>query len=295
MTTSDTTRFPLALATLAAAALGLALTGCHWAGQAERAARPIVEKNAEARGGLAAWRAIRSLSMSGQLEAGRPRDQAKLARSLQRPTRERKAEARRVLAQGRLAEEAPPVLLPFTLELERPMHSRLEIRFQGQTAVQVFDGGKGWKLRPFLGRKEVEPFSPEELRAAAEQADLDGPLLDADAKGSRVELEGTEPIEGRDAYRLKVTLRSGLVRRVWVDTQTYLDVRVDGTRKLDGVPRPVWTSLRDYRTVGGVKVPYLLETAVEGVPGSEKIQVEKVALNPKLDAARFAAPDPTHG
>lgn len=294
MTRSDTRRFPLALATLMAAALGLALSGCHWAGQAERAARPIVEKNAEARGGLAAWRAIRSLSMSGQLEAGRPRDQAKLARSLQRPTRERKAEARRVLAHGRPAEEAPPVLLPFTLELERPMRSRLEIRFQGQTAVQVYDGDKGWKLRPFLGRNEVEPFSPDELHVAAEQADLDGPLIDADAKGSRVELEGTEPVEGRDAYRLKVTLRSGLVRRVWVDTQTYLDVRVDGTRKLDGVAHPVWTSLRDYRTVGGVKVPYLLETAVEGVPGSEKIQVEKVALNPKIDAARFTAPAPSH-
>jgi hypothetical protein len=100
-------------------------------------------------------------------------------------------------------------------------------------------------------------------------------------------------VEGRDAFRLKVTSAAGQVRRVWVDSQTYLDVKVDGTRKLDGKPRAVWTMLRDYRTVDGVKVPFLMETFVDGVAGSEKIRVEKVTVNPKLEATHFARPEPS--
>jgi hypothetical protein len=272
----------------AAVALALALAGCHRATPAEREAERIVAKNAAARGGRDAWRAVRSMSMSGRLEAGRPRDPVKLAMSFLRPRTQVKADARRAMAQARPVEPVKPVELPFTMELKRPRRSRVEVLFKGQTAVQVFDGKKGWKLRPFLGRHEVEPYSAEELRVAAQQSELDGPLMESAANGDRVELAGTDKVDGRDAYRLEITSASGQVRRVWVDTETYLDVKVDGTRKLDGKLRPVFTSFRDYRAVGGLMIPHVLETAVEGVPGTEKITVERVSLNAKLDDARFA-------
>jgi hypothetical protein len=270
-------------------AAAVAFAGCT--SSAERSAEPIAEKNAAARGGLKAWRAIQSMSMTGSLEAGRPRDPVKLAMSYMRPRNEAKAEARKALAHPREADANKNVRLPFVMELERPRRTRLEIRFQGQTAVQVYDGSHGWKLRPFLGRREVEPFTAEELRVASQQTDLDGPLIDYARKGNKVELEGTEPVEGHDAYRLKVTSHDGQVRHVWVDKQTYLDVKVDGTRRLDGKPRPVWTTFRDYRPVNGLMIPHVLETTVEGVPGSEKILVDRVALNPQLDDAHFTKPD----
>jgi hypothetical protein len=166
-----------------------------------------------------------------------------------------------------------------------------QVTFQGQAAVQAWDGERGWKLRPFLGRREIEPFTDEERRVAAQQADLDGPLLDAAAKGDRVELEGTDPVEGRPAYKLKVTSRDGSVRRVWVDAETWLDVKVDGSRRMDGKPHAVWTFLRDYRPEGGLMMPHLLETVVDGVRRSERIVVETVTLNPPVDEARFARPD----
>ena len=270
-------------------AVAVASAGCH--GSAERSAEPIAEKNAAARGGLKAWRAVQSMTMTGSLEAGKPRDPVKLAMSYLRPRKDAKAEARKALVHPREADADKPVQLPFVMELKRPRKTRLEIRFKGQTAVQVYDGRQGWKLRPFLGRREVEPFTAEELRVASAQTDLDGPLIDYARKGNKVELEGTEPVEGHDAFRLKVTSEDGQVRHVWVDTQTYLDVKVDGSRRLDGKPRPVWTTFRDYRPVNGLMIPHVLETTVEGVPGSEKILVERVALNPQLDDAQFSKPD----
>ncbi len=274
----------------ALAALALASSGC-WRSSAERAADDVVAKNVAARGGLKAWRRIRAMSMTGTLEAGKRRDPVALARAYSRPESEVRAEARKALAQGREAKPAKQVQLPFVLEMKRPRMTRLEIAFQGKTAVQVYDGKRGWKVRPFLGRHEVEPFTAEELREAGQQSELDGPLVDWADKGSTVKLLGKEPVEGRDAYALEVRSRDGQVRHVWVDAQSFLDVKVDGTRRMDGKLRPIWTYLRDYRSVDGVMIPHVLETAAEGVAGTERITVERVVLNPDLPDGRFARPE----
>jgi hypothetical protein len=92
-----------------------------------------------------------------------------------------------------------------------------------------------------------------------------------------------------EAYKLKLTLKNGQTQHVWVDTRTFLDVKIDGTpRRLDGKYHPVATYLRDYKAVSGLMVPYLLETAVEGVRQVERIQIESVVVNPKLDDSLFA-------
>jgi hypothetical protein len=268
----------------------LVLAGCHPKSPGERDAAPIVSKNAAARGGVSAWRGIRTMSLSGTLDAGKPRDPVKLARSYQRARNQVKADERRA-ARSRPTPGDGNVRLPFKMDLLRPRKSRVEVVYRGDTAVQVYDGKQGWKVRPFLGRREVEPFNAEELRIAAQQSELDGPLLDAAANGGRVALVGSEKVDGRDAWKLEVTAGDGAVRHVWVDQETYLDVKVDGTRRLDGRLRPVFTWLRDYRLEGGVMIPHQLETAVEGVPGVEKLVVERVVLNPKLDDAHFGRPN----
>jgi hypothetical protein len=56
--------------------------------------------------------------------------------------------------------------------------TRLEIEFANDKAVQVYDGANGWKLRPFLGRRVVEPLSADEMKATSMESDLDGPLVD---------------------------------------------------------------------------------------------------------------------
>jgi outer membrane lipoprotein-sorting protein len=242
-------------------------------------AAQIVEKNVAARGGLEGWRALQTLEMRGKMQAGGNR----------RPTIPVPGtKIGQEVAVNRPKEQAQ---LPFLMELSRGRKQRLEIQFNGQTAVQVYDGSQGWKVRPFLNRHEVEKFTPEELKAYQAQADLDGLLIDYAAKGSKVELVGTEQVEGRSAYNLKVTEKSGYARHVWVDAQNFLEIKVEGTpRRLDGKYHPVSTYLRDYRPVNGLMMPYLLETSVDGVRDTEKIEIEEIVSNPKLDDSKFAMP-----
>jgi len=183
------------------------------------------------------------------------------------------------------------VELPFRLEMKRPRKSRLEVDFAGKTAVQVYDGENGWKVRPFLNRDDVEPFTADEAASEAAKPDLDGPLVDYAAKGTQVALEATEPVDGHKAYKLKLTMKNGDVRHVWIDAQSFLDVKVEGSpHRLDGKMHNVWVYQRDFRSVQGLMVPYLYETAVEGVQQRHRMVVESVKVNPALDAARFVKP-----
>jgi hypothetical protein len=246
---------------------------------ARLSAAEIVEKNVAARGGLSAWRAVKTLELKGKLDAG----------GNNRPT----IPVPGVKRGSQLGTPRPTeqVKLPFLMDLERGRKMRLEIEFNGQTAIQVYNGTQGWKLRPFLNRHQVENFTPEELQSQASQSDLDGYLIDYAAKGEKVELEGVEQVEGHDAYNLKVTDSAGHSRHVWIDAANFLEVKVEGVpRRLDGKYHPVATYLRDYRNVGGLMMPYLMETAVEGVKDKEKIEIETIVSNPKLDDSRFVMP-----
>lgn len=257
----------------------------------------IVSKNVAARGGLKAWRAVQTLTESGKMGAGGDQrgQQAGPALGMKHAGKQNVPMA----TSPRLAEEAQ---LPFTLELERPRRMHLEIQFRGQTALQVYDGANGWKVRPFLNRMEVENYTEDELHKAALQSDLDGPLVDYQAKGTKIELEGTEKVEDHDTYKLKLTMKDGHSTHVWIDAKTFLEAKIEGTpRRLDGLEHPVEIYYRDYRSVDGLQIPFVLETKVLPVASPakgmrqasfpvEKIVIEKVQVNPKLEASHFTKP-----
>jgi hypothetical protein len=255
-------------------------------------AAEIVDKNVAARGGLQAWRRVQTLSLQGKMGAG-GNQRATLPVPMANPK-----EVVNTLPR-RQAEEAQ---LPFLMEMKRPRKVRIELQFKGQTAVQVYDGSNGWKLRPYLNRREVEAYSAEELKIASRQEDLDGPLVDYAAKGSHVALEGSEKVEGRDTYKLKVTEKTGHTFQVWVDAETFLEAKIEGQpRRLDGVEHPVEVYYRDYRGVDGLQIPFVLETRVLPVSQNalglrdtpvppEKIAIDKVVVNPKLDEGQFSKP-----
>ena len=257
---------------------------------AKLAAKQILEKHVAARGGLQAWHAIQSMVWSGKMDVGSADSAVRSAKYVS-SAMARKGKGPRTPPPAADGKTDKQVQVPFVLEMKRPAKSRIEIEFAGKTAVQVYDGTNGWKLRPFLNRDDVEPFTSEELKASAGKWDIDGPLLDSAANGTKVELESVEPVDGRDAYKLRLTHKSGEVQHVWIDAKSFLDVKVEGSpRRMDGKMRTVWVTQRDFRSVQGLKLPFVLETAVDGYADTHTMVIDKVALNRQLDDDRFAKP-----
>ena len=257
-------------------------------------AEQLVEKNVAARGGIAAWQAIKSISFSGNLDAGKVRPDNGLhatasERLIEKPGKSTKiaqSPDQKLLP----ADSGTPVSLPYTIIMKRPAKQRVEIKFKDETLVQVYDGERGWKLQPYLNRGGAVPFTADEAKKARQFQQIDGPLIDYAAKGTKLFLDGTDVVDGRPAYRLKLVLKEGDTRHVWLDAATFLDVQVDGSRKFNGHEVATYTTLRDFRPVAGLKVPYEMETRTQGLPEREKIVVDKVMLNPQVDDSQFAKP-----
>jgi hypothetical protein len=247
----------LAAAAIAAGLVAGALAGC--ARRANPTAAEIVAKNVAARGGLEAWRKVETMIWRGRIESAR----------------------------------APVPELRFELAQKRPNRTRLQLRGLGARSVRAFDGVRGWKTRPGHGwaGAGVAPYTQQELVSAQTGHGIDGPLITAAAKGTPVALEGLDQIEGRRAYHLRVDAANGESEEVWVDAETYLDVRYDRTvQGLAGAPRRVSTSYGDFRTVEGLKLPFLVTTG--GGPGvsPDRMQIEAVVLNAPLDDTIFENP-----
>ena len=216
----------------------------------------LVARNVAARGGAEAWRAVSSLRLTGRMDVGKG------------------------------------MLVPYVLEQKRPARCASSTSSTVRPPSSASDGKAGWKIAPFRGRTTPEPMTEEELREAADSADLYGLLFDYAARGHAVELLGREPVQGRDAFKLKVTLPGGAVRWVYLDAESGLEVKIEALRTLGGRERRVETFYRDWQAAEGLLIPRRQETRTEGEKKSHLLTVETVRVNPPLDDARFAMPRP---
>jgi hypothetical protein len=251
-------------AACAALALVCAASGAALAAAAKQpshaaglSAEQIVAKNAAARGGLEAWRKVETMVWSGHLESA----------------------------------HTPAPSLPFELEQKRPNKTRFEIHVQNQRTLRMFDGARGWKSKPSpSGRMDIVPYTPDEERYARDEPVIDGALIDYDAKGSAVSLAGAEELGGRKAYHLAVRLASGQRQDVWVDAESFLEVKIGRMTNGAGGPRMVPTFYRDYKTFEGLSIPTTIQIGDGSMGMPDLMHIERVTLNAPLSERRFSPP-----
>lgn len=179
---------------------------------------------------------------------------------------------------------------PILEENKRANMVRQEFSLQGLTAVNAYDGKTGWKIEPWQGKKDPEPLGEEETKQILEDSDFDGPLVNYQQKGNKIEFVGMEPVEGTDAFKLKVTLASGDVRYYFMDTDYYVPIKIETKRMIRGAEREYETSLGDYKEVNGWYMPFSVESNVKGNSNRAKVTYQKIEANVPMDDARFRMP-----
>jgi outer membrane lipoprotein-sorting protein len=179
---------------------------------------------------------------------------------------------------------------PFEVELARPGKIRTRVTFPAGAWIQVWDGKDGWTISPFAGDREPAPMTAEQRRNAPEQADLEGSLVDPEKKGLRLTFEGKVVVDGKDAWRIRVTRPDGVVRYVDIDAATSLKLRWEGELG-EGENRKMNASLfSDYRTVGGYAFPFRIVSGVLGGPSAQEIAFDRVEVDPAIPDSDFERP-----
>lgn len=214
----------------------------------------VIAQYVEARGGAARVKAVSSLRMNGHITVG----------------------------EGLSG--------PFSMELKRPNKMRVEFILDGEKAVQAYDGTRGWMVMPFAGITEPQFEPPGEPRELAEQADIDGPLLDYARKGSRADLVGKATVNGALAWKLRLTLGSGIVRFFFIDVKTGHIVKAEERRRMGGADLSFVNVFSDHRRVQGLVLPFRVESAPEGSADKQSLVFDSIEVDVPIDESRFAVP-----
>jgi hypothetical protein len=234
------------------------LAGCVAMPAAAQDAQSLVAKNLEARGGAAALAALKDVSFEGRTIF--PGD-------FEVSYKEARARLGGVTA------------------------DRVDNGMQGLDISTAYDGHGGWRVNPLQGRKDAEKMSADEARALADAALVQGPRLAAQSDGSRVDYLGRDDFDGTLAYKLKVTQKDGDEFVYWLDPDTFLEIKVDETRRIRGAQQTNETELGDYEKVAGVYFPMSIEGWSQGHPNDrQRIIIASAAANPPVDPAFFAEP-----
>jgi hypothetical protein len=234
------------------------LLGCAASLAAAEDAQSLIAKNLEARGGAAAFDALRNVQLEGRIIF--PGD-------FELSYKETRARVGSASA------------------------GRFDLTLQGLGLVQAYDGQGGWKVNPFQGRKDPERMSADEARALADTSLVEGALLHSRSDGSKVQYLGREDFDGTLAYKLKVTQTDGDEFVYWLDPDTFLEIKVDETRRVRGAQQTTENELGDYEKIAGVYFPMSVESWGQGSPNQRaRLILASGAANVPVAPELFAEP-----
>lgn len=227
---------------------------CCTAVLSAQTADELVAKNLEAKGGIDKIRAIKSFKYNAKFQQGS--------------------------FTAKFAEEA-----------KAPDSLREMFTIQGMTQIQAFDGTTGWQISPFEGRRDPEMLGEDDLRDISEDADFYGPLVDYKEKGNTVEYLGHDTVDGDDVYRLKVTLKNGDIIYMYLDPDTYIDIRTERQQFIRGAVRETQTDLGSYKQVAGVYFPFSIASGPKNRPDQKAtVTIDKMEANIDIPDSAFKMP-----
>jgi len=179
----------------------------------------------------------------------------------------------------------------FMVEIERPGKMREELTLTGGRIIRTLNGTRGWIINTVRGDTQPETLSAGIVRNMTGGADLDGPLPDWKQKGYRVELLGSEPVRGREAWKLKITEPDSSVRYDFIDQATNLEVKWMFVLDQGGGQSMTFESyFSDYRPAGGVQHAYRIESGEAGRSLGQLLEFDRVDVNLPIDDADFGPP-----
>lgn len=211
----------------------------------------LIVKNLAARGGPDKLRAIRTIAMTGTISFG-------------------------------------DASSPLTVKAGRPNQIREDFAIDGTSITRAYDGKSGWEKKGEQARS-LEAGELNNIREEAENA-IEGPLLDYAAKGSKAEALGKVDLNGKPAYKLKITTGLGTSITQFLDATTYLEIHEEIERSANGSVVTIVEDVGDYRDVNGVKFAHRFVSGTRENPAASTLQIEKMQLNVPIQPSLFDKP-----
>lgn len=177
--------------------------------------------------------------------------------------------------------------MPMEMKIKKPDMFLVTIEMQGQKMIQAFDGEKGWMIAPWVSADPQE-LAGEQLVQAKQQSNMEGELYNYEKKGSTAELMGKVNLEGKDAYRIKLTTSDGNSKDYFIDAQTFYISKIKTKVSAQGQTVDVEQIMSDNKIIEGITMPMKIES--KSPMGTALILMEEVKINENFEDAIFKQP-----
>ena len=210
----------------------------------------IIQKYSKAMGGLAAFNAIKTMKTTGTFTT-----------------------------QG--------VDLALTSQIINGKAIRNDVQAMGQTVINSYKDGKGWKINPFAGITTVTDMTPEELIDFKSQSMIASQLMDYKSRGHKVELQGQEDVEGIKTYKIRLTNKDdNKVTTYFISVTDNTIIKSVSTRQLQGQDIEIETFYSDIKDFNGLKFPMLRIQKMQGQV-FQQIKIATIEFNVPIDEKIF--------
>ncbi len=148
----------------------------------------------------------------------------------------------------------------------------------------VFDGSAGYMEQ--MGQKK--PMTDDELKDKKSQASLFD-QLDYNSPGYKLLVQGTEKVNGKDAYKIQVTTPSGKNQTEYYDVDSKLLVKMEKTQEANNMTVMNTVEFSDYKKEGTILFPHSQKVSVSagGQQQEFEMKMSKVQINEGVTAEEF--------
>jgi len=210
----------------------------------------VIQKYSKAMGGLPAFKAIKTMKTTGT-----------------------------ITTQG--------VDLALTSQIINGKAVRTDVQAMGQSVINAYKDGKGWKINPFAGVTTVTDMTPEELIDFKSQSMIASQLMDYKARGHKVELQGQEDVEAIKTYKIKLTNKDdNKVTTYFISVADNTIIKSVSTRQIQGQEIEIETFYSDIKDFNGLKFPMLRTQKMQGQVFQE-IKIANIEFNVTVDEKIF--------
>jgi hypothetical protein len=171
---------------------------------------------------------------------------------------------------------------------KRPGRTRLEVSLGPLNIIQGDNGQNAWVLDQ-NGRLQVITNPDEatvkrrQVRRLIETYAFADPASDI----FRVSLEGTEQVDGKECYVIKITNKINADSYTsYVNTETFIQEKAAFAEDIES--RDVFYS--DYREVEGLVVPFVMKEVSHQTGQVQELRISQYVSNPVVDSALFEPP-----
>jgi hypothetical protein len=211
----------------------------------------IVAKHIEAIGGAEAWRKITSIKREANMSV-----------------------------------QGMDVLVRSTIVHGKGSREDISISSMGWDGYYIATPTKGWKFEPWSGQTAADAMTADEVADRQDGLDAQGSLIDYKTKGHSVELVGKENVDGTECFKLKLTLKSGNTRTLFIDPKTYYAIKIISVIKVNGTETEVPSSLSNFKKLPEGIVVAMSATRV--TPGGDaEMSFTKIEINQPVDEKLF--------